>query len=401
MSAVSACRVTASLRRAAAAVCKPDLPSFRVEIAPTWGDAAPLWEATLRTGAATPFQQPTWLKSTYHALARNAGALPLPVTLRDSGTGEVALHVPLILRRRTLGLRAIEFADLVSDFNAPIPGPAAPSTPEAMRAAWRALRAALPAADLIRFTKMPLDIAGRPNPLARLAGAHLSAANANLLTMGDDYDAYRHSLDRTVRKELERSWRVFTRHPLAAFRAVTNPDEALRIMMTMEAQQRERMYGLGVGYLLDDPGVTAFYRRIATEGIADGSGVLTALTAGDELVGALLGIRNRDTYAMVRISHAAGDWSNCSPGRLIIERTLCHLHAQGFRRFDFSIGNYAYKRRFGIQRAALVDLVVPLGVRGLPAAARALLAERLRRKPALRAFARRLLGKPAIMREET
>ncbi len=46
---------------------------------------------------------------------------------------------------------------------------------------------------------------------------------------------------------------------------------------------------------------------------------------------------------------------NCSPGRLIIGRTMAHLHAQGIRQFDFSIGNYAYKRRFDVAPVALVD----------------------------------------------
>ena len=51
---------------------------------------------------------------------------------------------------------------------------------------------------------------------------------------------------------------------------------------------------------------------------------------------------------MIRISNAGEKWSNCSPGRLIIERTMAALHQDGVREFDFSIGNYAYKRRFGV-----------------------------------------------------
>ena len=49
------------------------------------------------------------------------------------------------------------------------------------------------------------------------------------------------SLERTVRKELERSWRVFTRDPAAAFKIVTDRDEALRMLSTMEIQQGTRM----------------------------------------------------------------------------------------------------------------------------------------------------------------
>jgi CelD/BcsL family acetyltransferase involved in cellulose biosynthesis len=354
-----------------------------------------VWRETIASGAATPFQQRTWLGALYGTLG--GGVAPLLITVRD-GRGAVAMHVPLVLRE-TQGLRAIEFLDLVSDFSAPILGPAAPATAEGIRSAWRALRGALPPADLIRFRRMPLEVGARPNPLAYHRAAHTSAANGNLLTLGDDYDAYRYSLPRTVRKELERSWRVFSRHPEARFQVVTDPVEALRVMTVMEAQQSERMNALGVEYLLDDPDVVRFYRAIAVEGVADGSAILTALTAGETVVGALLGIRNRDTYVMVRIAHAGGEWANSSPGRLIIERTLSHLHAEGLRRFDFSIGNYAYKRRFAPTRTRLVDVVSPLTWRGIPATVRALAAERLRRRPGLRALVRRLLGKPPIREE--
>jgi CelD/BcsL family acetyltransferase involved in cellulose biosynthesis len=372
--------------------------AYNVEIAVSWSDVAPAWEAVIAAGGATPFQQPAWLKATYDALPRYCDASPLLIALRDARTGEAALHLPLVMRREN-GMRVIAFADLVSDFNAPILGPAAPRTREGIKAAWNALRAALPDADLIRFSRMPPEIAGKPNPLAHRPSAHASATNGNLLVMGDDYDAYRYGLPRTVRKELERSWRVFTRHPEAAFRVVTAPDDITRVMAAMEAQQSERMNGLGVEYLLDHPAVADLYRTVAREGIADGSAVLTALTAGEEIVGALLGLRNRDTYVMVRIAHAGGEWANSSPGRLIIERTLCHLHARGLRRFDFSIGNYAYKRRFAPERTRLVDVVVPLSLRGVPPTVRALAAERVRRWPHFRAFIRRTMGKPPIREE--
>ena len=42
--------------------------------------------------------------------------------------------------------------------------------------------------------------------------------NGNLVTTGEDYDAWRYTLEKTVRKELERSWRVFTRDAAATFK---------------------------------------------------------------------------------------------------------------------------------------------------------------------------------------
>jgi hypothetical protein len=72
---------------------------------------------------------------------------------------------------------------------------------------------------------MPVDLDGRPNPLALLDGAGPCSLNGNIVTTGDDFDAWRYTLERTVRKELERSWRVLTRDPAAAFRIVTEKNE--------------------------------------------------------------------------------------------------------------------------------------------------------------------------------
>ena len=102
---------------------------------------------------------------------------------------------------------------------------------------------------------------------------------------------------------------------------------------------------------------------------------------------------------MTRISNAGERWSNCSPGRLIIERTMAALHKQGMREFDFSIVNYAYKRRFGVARLPLVDISAALSWRGIPYALRDRAARELRRYPRLAPYVRGVLGRPPSREE--
>ena len=311
--------------------------------------------------------------------------------------------MPLI-RRLQNGIRIVEFADLeLTDYNAPMLTAAAPRDAKVARALWRDLRAALRrmpgGADLIRLRKMPVDLDGRPNPLALLDGAGPCSLNGNALTTGDDFDTYRYSLDRTVRKELERSWRVFTRHPAAAFKIITDKNEALRILSTMEIQQGTRMQQLGLNFILNDETCAAFYRNLVGGGVDNGYVVVSALTVGEEVVATLLGIRAGSHYLMVRISNAGEKWSNCSPGRLIIERTMAALHKDGVRKFDFSVVNYAYKRRFGVAHVPLVDILAALSWRGWPHALRDRAARELRRHPRLAALARRMLGRPQPRQE--
>jgi CelD/BcsL family acetyltransferase involved in cellulose biosynthesis len=249
-------------------------------------------------------------------------------------------------------------------------------------------------ADLIRLRKIPVDLDGKPNPIVLLDAGGPCSLNGNLVTTGEDYDVWRYTLEKTVRKELERSWRVFTRDPAASFAIITDPDEALRILSTTEVQQGTRMQGLGRNYVLNDETSAAFYRNLVRDGVDNGYALVSALTAGNEVVATLLGIRTGSRYVMIRISNAGDKWSNCSPGRLIIERTMAALHRDGVREFDFSVGNYAYKRRFGVTRLPLIDVSAALSWRGWPYALRDRMVRAVRNYPRLDGWLKRTLGKP-------
>jgi CelD/BcsL family acetyltransferase involved in cellulose biosynthesis len=379
---------------------KARAPSFRVDLVRDWKQAAAHWT---ETNPSTPFQHPQWCQAWYGAFAGAEGIEPLIAVITDAASGEQAALLPLI-RRRQNGLRIVEFADLdLTDYNVPILGSAAPRDARAAHALWRDLRAALRrmpgGADMIRLRKVPVQLDGRPNPLALLTDAGPCAANGNVVTTGDDYDAWRYTLKKAVRKELERSWRVFTRDPDAGFSLVTDHHEALRILSTTEVQQGTRMRSLGLNFILNDQTCAAFYRNLVRDGVSSGYALVSALTVGDEVVATLLGIRSGSRYVMIRISNAGEKWSNCSPGRLIIERTMAALHEDGVREFDFSIGNYAYKRRFGVTRWPLVDIGAALSWRGWPDALRDRAARELRHYPRLIAYLKRALGKP-LSREE-
>ena len=373
---------------------------YHVELLADWRQAVARWNDL---SPSTPFQHPQWYAAWYDAFAIADGVEPLIAIVTDAPTGEQAVLLPLI-RRRQNNMSIVEFADLdLTDYNAPVLGPAAPRDARAARAMWRDLRTALRrmqgGADLIRLRKVPRDLDGRPNPLVLLDAAGPCSLNGNIVITGEDYDGWRYTLEKTVRKELERSWRVFTRDPAASFEIVTDSDEALRILATTEVQQGTRMRSLGLNFILNDETCAAFYRNLVRDGAGNGYAVVTALRVGDDVVATLLGIRCGARYVMIRISNAGEKWSNCSPGRLIIERTMAALHKDGVREFDFSVGNYAYKRRFGVTPLPLVDISAALGWRGLPHALRDRAARELRNYPGLTARLKRALGRPPSREE--
>src|SRR5258708_25463781 len=195
--------------------------------------------------------------------------------------------------------------------------------------------------------------------------------------------------------QLSRSWRVFSRNPAAGWRLMGNGEEALPSRDTMDAQQQARMHHLGLEFILNDEVRGKFYRDLVTRGIAEGHVIVSALTCAEEIVATTLGIRQGANFVFLRISNAGTRWSNCSPSRLIIERTMAVLHKDGVRQFDLSIGNYAFKRRFGAAPFPLTHSTLAPTWQGLPYALRDRAAKQVRRHPWLAERVDRALGKPS------
>ncbi|MEH2533494.1 CelD/BcsL family acetyltransferase involved in cellulose biosynthesis [Bradyrhizobium sp. AZCC 1588] len=368
--------------------------SFRVEFVRDWTKASARWG---NGGDATVFQHRHWLDAWYRAFDT---VDPVIAIISDTSTQRDVALVPLVCRNQH-GVRSIEFADLgLSDYNAPILASNAPHVAASLHTIGSALLAALrqlpDRPDLIRLKKMPLEIRGRPNPLAEIEGARSCSVNGNLVELGDDFEVYRASIRKI---QMPRCWRVFTRHPGARFEIATTVDEALRILDVMDCQQHKRMKQLGKKFVLDEPRRAKFYRDVVSRGLAEGYAVVSALICDDGVVATTLGFRHGPHYSMLRNTNAGEQWSNFSPSRLCIERTMAALHGQGVRHFDFSIGNYDYKRRFGAQPLPLTDVGIALSWRGMPYVLRDHAVERLRRYPRLAGKVRRAAGSLAAVKE--
>ncbi|WP_441233784.1 GNAT family N-acetyltransferase [Bradyrhizobium sp. 930_D9_N1_4] len=342
----------------------------------------------LNAGLRTAFQHGHWLGAWYAAFHDVA---PLIAVISDAATGKDIAVVPLISHNRR-GIRIVEFADLgVSDNNAPILALDADLDADAInKALVDALRALPDRFDLLRLKKMPAHVGGRPNPLVSLGRIGSCSLNGNLVLTGDHYEDYQASIKRM---QMPRCWRVFTRHEGARFEIATDVARAHELLDVMDVQQQARMHKLGSRFVLNDATHAQFYREVTRQGIAEGYAVISALVCDEGVVATTLGVRSGATYFLLRISHAGDSWSSCSPGLLVTERTMAALHAQGVRRFDLSIGNQDYKRRFGADKVALTDVSIALSWRGAPYAWRDHAAQNLRRYPRLAAVATPALRK--------
>lgn len=325
----------------------------------------------LLDGRSLPFHHRCWLQAWYGTLGTDSGRQPVWLGVRHPD-GRDALLLPLT-RRLYRGLWWAEYADAgVVDYVAPLVATdwAAGSPPLRAAAALRqAMREALDDCDVLRIEKLlPHGLAetGRAaNPLVLAWPTASSTLSGNQFEVSGEWEDWRRSLDKRVRKEIERCWRVFQRSPQARFERITDPARATEILATLEQQQSGRLRPLlGHRYRLDEPAYRDFYRQLLTAGLADGQVVLTALLDGEHVVSALLGMANEARYIGLRQSLGADAWKHCSPGRLLDEQTARHMHENGRRHFDFGVGDYFHKTTLQMEQIPLLEVCVALSWRG-------------------------------------
>jgi CelD/BcsL family acetyltransferase involved in cellulose biosynthesis len=365
------------------------MTAFSSRLYPNWGEVPPEWRNP--ACAPTPFQTDAFLSSWYETLGRLPGVTPVVLEQRDA-LGRPAALWPLAMARAG-SLREISFADgEVTDNCAPLTGPAFPQCREGLGALWRSAIAALPPADILRIKKLPAATLGQCDFANVLPGVRADPLSRHVVDMSGSFDDYAARRTTKFNKEQRRVWRVFTRNDGAAFEVVVDPARALMLFAQFEALQEARMREIGVEYRLGGPEYRAFSRMLIERGVASGEVVFGALTAGDELVGGLLGLTNGRSVAFVRICFAPGAWTPCSPGRLVLEKTMEALHDRGFRAVDLSVGDFPYKYDFGVKLEPLQTVLRPLSLRGRPVWAANELRQRLKKSQFVQALRSKVKG---------
>lgn len=340
--------------------------AFEIILAQDWDKVTAFIDELEQAGFREEIFQSRFLLGTwFETVGTKSDIERIIVQVRDKESGIPVLLMPLVAFKKE-GLRTIEFADCnVVDYNGPLVNPTYKIDKTVAHQLIRAIRQALPAHDVLNMEKVRKLSQSAANPLSLLGRARPCAVNGNVVHIGQDWEEYLSSLSRKFRKELRRSERVLQKVGAAEYHQIRTVEKGLRVLDFINDSQRSRIAEVGLDYTLDDPELAAYYRQLIIKGIETGDCIMTTIESGDEIVAATLGIATGTTHGGLRICNAGGKWATCGPGRLIMFNTIKMLHDQGFRSFDFTIGNYALKRRIGVEQLELLNIVYAGSLRGL------------------------------------
>lgn len=328
------------------------------------------WRAFERTAHATVFQTYEWLAAWQRHIGEREGARPV-VVVGTVANGETLFILPLAVVPRVCGRVLTFLGSDLGDYNAPLLAPdftrQVPDAPALMRRMFERLRAHVPY-DAIVFERLPETVGTAPNPLVKLpvmlhpSGAHKSA-------LGDDWETFyaekrsssTRQRDRAKRKKLAKFGEVRIVHP-------ESDKDLVATLDTLMAQKGRAFVRIGVADIFLRPGYREFYRAVATEPATRHLVHVSSLQVGDETAAVNLGLTFRDRYYYILASYGDGELSRFGPGAAHLRDLMEYAIGRGFRVFDFTVGDEAYKREW-CSESLLYDYIAGAGARGTMVAA--------------------------------
>ncbi len=337
---------TASARAGAFRVRVEDSPS-------AFGD----WPRTDRIGAARchVFQCADILEVWLDTIGAARRIRPLFVGVSDAA-GETVMLLPLGIER-IRGVRVLGFLDgTVVDYSQPVLfAPALGLDAAAMKRLWQDIREALPGFDVAIFDKMPIEVGGQANPLMHLDVVAMPESG-HVMSLPES----RAELEKRipVSKRHVRYMRQLARDHVVALAVADSPGQGRQFLDDMIENKTRKFHETRVpGFEI--PGKRAFYDE-ATRRLANLAPIhLSAVRAGETVVASHWGLVYDDRFYFLMTAYAGGEWRKFSPGRILNDELIRWCHAQGYRWFDFGIGDEAYKDEY-------CDIVIPLHVATIP-----------------------------------
>ena len=238
---------------------------YLVHVWSSWNERAATFAKQVEGSGSTLFQSELWLSTWYQTFTSSDETQAVIVAIEDRQSGELVLLLPLA-KRREMGLSIISFADFgLADYNAPLIHPDHQFDPQQTNRLMRDITRSLPDADLLKLEKIPDHINNVENPLCALKDLQSSNLCHYGIEITGNWDDYWSSLKRNFRKDQRRRWRVLEKKGEVSFVWCRDEKDIKPLLSTLMTQQRKRLAGLDLPYLLDDPDMKRFYEQLRSE----------------------------------------------------------------------------------------------------------------------------------------
>jgi len=320
-------------------------------------DVEAAWRACETAGACTAFQTYAWHAAWQRHIGGVRGVVPTIVVGRVGGN--ILFIAPLAVERAAGVRRLVWHASGLCDYNAPLLAPhfwSRVSRDSFLSMLFPAIKAAVAAThrfDLVSLTKMPERVGDLANPFTLLC-AQANASGAHIMRLGDDWESF-YAAKRsssTRRKDRAKLKRLQEMGPVR-FATAKADDDVNRDLDALFAQKSKALSAVGAPDFLAAPGVTEFFREVAT---TEGQLVhVSHLMVGEVIAAVNLGLVFGGRYYYVLTSYSDGPVSKYGPGAAHLRELFAYAIGLGCRVFDFTIGDELYKTEWSDETLRLFD----------------------------------------------
>ena len=315
------------------------------------------WLAFEAVAACTAFQTFGWHDAWQRHIGTARGVLPAIVVGRVGG--DILFIAPLAVERAAGVRRLVWHASGLCDYNAPLLAPDfwnVIGKDTFLAELFPAIKNAVAGKrrfDLISLTKMTERLGDLANPFVLLC-AQSNASGAHIMRLGDDWESFyvakrsssTRRKDRTKLKRLQEIGAV-------RFATARSADEVNRDLDALFAQKSKALSAVGAPDFLASPGVTEFFREVAT---TEGQFVhVSHLMVGEVIAAVNLGLVFGGRYYYVLTSYSDGPVSKYGPGAAHLRELFAYAIGLGCRVFDFTIGDELYKTEWSDETLRLFD----------------------------------------------
>jgi CelD/BcsL family acetyltransferase involved in cellulose biosynthesis len=335
----------------------PQTEAFAARLHWNRTDCHESWLALETAGCSTAYQSASWIDCiTQHLKAFNDAKIFF-VELVEAATQRPVLLAAFSLTSR-FRIKTIRWLNLeVCDYAAPLLARDFAWSPELAEAAWTAIGAVLPKADVIEITQIPADIFGVTNPLALLPQRRLMDLQALGMPIHRGTSLIERTMASKPLRELKRRRRRL--EAVGNVRFVEADTEALvdELFRTMVEQRRERFERLGRFDLLQRPDYMRFYHDAAVQGLSGKSPArVFGVAVDDEWIATAYILVHQNVFHGVILSIGDEKWTKHGPGIMIIAELAAWAEANGVVYFDMTTGDMPYKQDLRPERRELFSL---------------------------------------------
>jgi CelD/BcsL family acetyltransferase involved in cellulose biosynthesis len=319
------------------------------------------WRTLEPQAECTVFQLFDWLAKWQRHVGSRRGTIPAIVCGRD-GEARLVFVLPLAVERRGPVRCLVWLGSELCDYNAPVLCErfARQLGAGAFARLWRDVIRLLRTNpryrfDLIDLQKMPETLGRHRNPLLDLP-VLVNPSGAHIATLEGDWERfYAAKRSASTRKRERGKLKQLGQHGEVRFVHVRDRADVARTMDTLIAQKEYSFARMGVENIFARPG----YRELVHD-VAGNPGMrelvhVGRMDVGSTMAATSLGLTFRGCYYLLFSSYQDGELARFGPGRAHLQELLRHAIDRGFDRFDFTIGDEAYKREWSDVELRLYD----------------------------------------------